>query len=171
MSADNKKDITIEKKDEKTEGIESRRRVLKKILIGSGAVAAAGMLPAKWMKPVINAVGPYNAHASLTTLGLTTTVAPVTTTVVPVTTTVAPVTTTVAPVTTTVAPVTTTVAPVTTTVAPRGETSKQPNVLNQVVRQDTNTVKVKVKTRLGKFRSNTFSGGGSKGAGKTDTED
>jgi hypothetical protein len=132
MSADNKKDITIEKKDEKTEGIESRRRVLKKILIGSGAVAAAGMLPAKWMKPVINAVGPYNAYAgtsSPTTLGPTT------------------------------------------TAAPRGETNKQPNVLNQVVRQDTNTVKVKVKTRLGKFRSNTFSGGGSKGAGKTDTED
>ncbi|MBW1615259.1 MAG: hypothetical protein JRJ49_01745 [Deltaproteobacteria bacterium] len=136
MSADNKKDITIEKKDEKTEGIESRRRVLKKILIGSGAVAAAGMLPAKWMKPVINAVGPYNAYASLaTTFGPTTTLGP------------------------------------TTTAAPRGETSKQPNVLNQVVRQDTNTVKVKVKTRLGKFRSNTFSGGGSKGAGKTDTED
>lgn len=61
------KHIDNKANDEKTEALESRRKVLKKILIGSGAAAVASVLPNQWIRPMINSVGPSVAYASVTT--------------------------------------------------------------------------------------------------------
>ncbi|MFH1152184.1 MAG: hypothetical protein V1793_00055 [Pseudomonadota bacterium] len=45
--------------------LESRRKVLRKLLIGGGVVAGAGLLPDKWTKPVVDfVVVPAHAQTS-----------------------------------------------------------------------------------------------------------
>ncbi len=48
--------------------LESRRKAIKRILVGGGLVTGATMLPKKWTKPVVDAITvPAHAQASLTT--------------------------------------------------------------------------------------------------------
>jgi hypothetical protein len=54
--------------------LESRRRVLRKIMLSGGAIAGAGFLPDRWMKPVVNSVVvPAHAQTSAPTTAAPTT--------------------------------------------------------------------------------------------------
>ena len=65
--------------------LESRRKALKNIIIGGGAVAGANFLPDKWVQPIVNAVV-VPAHAATSPIP-TTPPQPTTTTSEPTTTT------------------------------------------------------------------------------------
>ncbi len=65
------KKISKTSKEDRTEDIDSRRKVLRKILIGGGIAAGAGFLPDKWAKPVVDFIV-VPAHAQLSPTAPTT---------------------------------------------------------------------------------------------------
>jgi hypothetical protein len=61
-----------------------RRKVLQKILMGSGAVGVSAILPSKWTKPIIDTIiVPTHAQGSITTTTPAPTTTPVPTTTIP----------------------------------------------------------------------------------------
>ncbi len=81
MSVKDKKEIKSEK-EEKI--VESRRRALKKIVLGSGVATLSTILPNEWVKPIVRKIGPTLAYASSSTTSAPTTTWSPTTTQAPV---------------------------------------------------------------------------------------
>ncbi len=63
-------DLSTDNVNKEQEQLESRRKVLKNMLIGGGAIAGAKFLPDKWVQPIVNTVV-TPAHAATSPLPTT----------------------------------------------------------------------------------------------------